>query len=115
MKIAIPTAKPSPDAFIESRFGRSQYFLIYDTQKDSFEIIPNQIDLLSPVGAGIQAAQKIVEAGVEVVIVGNCGPKAMQVLKASGIQVITGEEGISVKEAVAKYKRKEEFKVSLRQ
>ena len=53
-------------------------------------------------GAGIQAAQTLVNIGVDVVITGNVRPNAFKVLSASGIKTVTGAAG-SIKEAVKKY------------
>ena len=53
-------------------------------------------------GAGISAAQAIVEKGVEAVLTGNCGPHAYQVLSSAGIQVITGACG-KVHDAIKGY------------
>ncbi len=107
MKIAFPAFTEDPDNLIEARFGRAKYFVIYDTETEQFTSIPNQVDLLSPVGAGIQAAQKVIESGAQVVITGHCGPKAFKVLSSVGIKVITGAEGIKIKEALEKYKKGE--------
>jgi len=107
MKIAFPAFTEDSNNLIEARFGRAKYFIIYDTETDQFTSIPNQVNLLSPVGAGIQAAQKVIESGAQVVITGHCGPKAFKVLSSAGVKVITGAEGIKIKEALEKYKKGE--------
>jgi predicted Fe-Mo cluster-binding NifX family protein len=60
----------------------------------------------APHGAGIQAAQTIVSRGVQVVLTGNVGPNAYQVLSSVGIKIVIGVTG-TVREAVAKYERGE--------
>jgi len=62
-----------------------------------FEFIENA-SMTAGGGAGISAAQGIVDKGVKAVLTGNCGPNAYQVLDAAGIQVITGVSG-KVKQA----------------
>ena len=59
-------------------------------------------------GAGIQAAQTVTKAGVEVVITGNIGPNAFQTLSSAGIKIVTGATG-TIKEILEKYD-KDEFK-----
>ncbi len=54
-------------------------------------------------GAGISTAQTIAGKGVEVILTGNCGPNAFQVLSATGIEVITGVTG-RVRDAIQGYK-----------
>jgi predicted Fe-Mo cluster-binding NifX family protein len=90
---------------IDPRFGRCSFFLIVDTEKNSFEAISNESAMASG-GAGIQAAQTVVNAGVKVVVTGNMGPNSFQTLSTAGIQVFTGANGI-VKDAVEQYKKGE--------
>jgi predicted Fe-Mo cluster-binding NifX family protein len=71
----------------------------------NFESISNESSNTSG-GAGIQAAQTLAKAGVEVVVTGNVGPNAYQTLSAAGIKVITGANGI-VKDVIEKYKKGE--------
>lgn len=105
MKIGISSTGKDLDVQVDPRFGRCQYFLIVDTDTMSFEYISNESAMASG-GAGIQAAQSVVKAGVEAVITGNMGPNAFQTLSAAGIKVVTGVSG-TVKDAVEKYKKGE--------
>jgi predicted Fe-Mo cluster-binding NifX family protein len=102
MKIAITTVSPTLEAEIDPRFGRCQYFIIVDPDTMQFEAVTNSSTMASG-GAGISAAQTIVEKGVEAVITGNCGPNAYQVLSAAGIKVITGISG-RASQAIQDYK-----------
>ena len=102
MKIAISAAGPTLNGEVDPRFGRCQYFIIADTENTEFEAIDNA-NAMSSGGAGISAAQMIAGKGVEVVLTGNCGPNAYQVLSPAGIKVITGVSG-KVKDVIAEYK-----------
>jgi predicted Fe-Mo cluster-binding NifX family protein len=110
MKICVSAANQSLDAQIDPRFGRCQYFVIVDSDTKEFETISN--DATSAMhGAGIQAAQTVVKKGAEVVVTGNVGPNAFQVLSAAGIRIVTGVSG-TVKEAVEQYTRGELKEIS---
>jgi len=102
MKIALSANAPGLDADIDPRFGRCQYFAIGDTDTMKFEFIENS-SMAAGGGAGISAAQTIVDKGVKAVLTGNCGPNAYQVLEAAGVQVITGVSG-TVKQAINDFK-----------
>ena len=99
MKICVSATSDNLDANIDSRFGRCPYFLIVDADTMEFEAILND-SLNAAHGAGIQAAQTVVNKGVDVVI---SGPNAFNVLSATGIKVVTGASG-SVRDAVTEYK-----------
>jgi predicted Fe-Mo cluster-binding NifX family protein len=105
MKLAVTAKSNILESEIDPRFGRCNYFLIVDTDKMSFKSISNESAMASG-GAGIQAAQNVAKAGVEVVVTGNIGPNAFQTLSAAGIKVFTGLDG-TVKEAIEKYKKGE--------
>jgi predicted Fe-Mo cluster-binding NifX family protein len=51
-----------------------------------FEVFENE-GLMASGGAGVQAAQFIVQKGVKALITGNLGPNAASALSASGIKV----------------------------
>lgn len=106
MKIAITTDKKDIQADVELRFGRATGFLIYDTETEEIDFVDNTQQLNAAQGAGIQAAQNVVNSGAEVLISGHCGPKAMRVLKAKKVAVYLSEKD-SVAGAIAKFKANE--------
>ena len=55
-----------------------------------------------PQGAGIQASQNVLARKPEVVLTGNCGPKAFRVLQAAGVAVVVGVTG-TARNAVQDY------------
>ncbi|HID17022.1 TPA: hypothetical protein EYP26_01860 [Candidatus Bathyarchaeota archaeon] len=105
MKVCVTASEKSLEAPLDPRFGRCRYFLIVDAETLKFEAIDN-VAAGALHGAGIQAAQTVVDKGVKVVITGNIGPNAYQVLSAAGVTIITGAAG-TVREAVERYKRGE--------
>lgn len=102
MKICVSATSGNLDAQVDSRFGRCPYFVIVDSETMEFNSIVNDSSGAAH-GAGIQAAQTVVNIGAKVVITGNVGPNAFNVLSATGIKIVTGASG-SVKDAVEKYK-----------
>jgi len=105
MKICISSTGDNLDADIDPRFGRCHFFLIIDLESMNVDSISNE-SIMTSSGAGIQAAQKVANKEVDIVITGNIGPNAFQTLKAAGIKVITGINGTG-KEVLDKYKNGE--------
>ena len=101
MKIAISSTGPDPDAQVDLRFGRCQYFVLVDDKAENFEFLDNEAAALSG-GTGLQAAQSIAEAGVKAVVTGNIGPNAINVLKAAGIKAYHCGPG-TVRKVLQKY------------
>ncbi len=87
MKIAICTTGKSPQATVSNRFGRAEYFAIYDTIDKSWCYHSNLQDTQAAQGAGIQSAQLIIDSRAEVLISTNVGPKAMRALSANKVRV----------------------------
>lgn len=106
MKIAVTAMGEGSEARVDARFGRAKYFVIYDTESKQYHTIDNKQVLNLPQGAGIQAAQHIIDAGAEVLLTGHCGPNAYKTLEAGGVKVVNGVDGV-VSEAVARYQKGE--------
>ncbi len=88
MKIAFCALESCIDSVISRHFGRSNYFLFYDTETDSYYIKTNPT--VNTVGAaGIQTAQFIISQNVEVVVTGKIGDNAIRFLKLANINIIT--------------------------
>jgi predicted Fe-Mo cluster-binding NifX family protein len=98
MIICVSSTGESPDSKVDGRFGRCRYFYILDDITGEAKVIENRGNL-SPGGAGIAAAQQVVDEGVEYLITGNLGPNAMKIINAAGIKAYRGE-GLHLTEAV---------------
>lgn len=105
MKICITAVSNNLESQLESRFGRSPWFIVIDPETMEYEAVPNSA-LKSMHGAGIQAARLVAEKGVNVVISGNIGPNAYSALSSEGITVIAGVSGI-VKNVIERYNKGE--------
>ncbi|MDD8026093.1 MAG: NifB/NifX family molybdenum-iron cluster-binding protein [Acidobacteriota bacterium] len=87
MKIAFSTSGETLDSPLDARFGRAPKFLVYDLNRETFEVIDNQQNLNATQGAGIQSAETVVRLGAKSLVTGHCGPKAFRVLLAAGVKV----------------------------
>ena len=103
MKIAITAQAEGLDAQVDPRFGRAAGFAVVDTETDAYSYIDNAQNVNAAQGAGIQAAQTVLNAGVEALVTGHCGPKAFRTLEQGGVKIYPGAEG-SVAEAVEQFK-----------
>ncbi len=90
------------DSKIDQRFGRAAFFLVGDTEAMDFSVIDNE-NVAASGGAGIGSAKVLIDAGVEAVLTGNCGPNAERTLTAAGVKLYTGVTG-TVAEAVELFK-----------
>ena len=86
MKIAIPVDDKDIKSNVCVSFGRAPYFLFYDTDKKQSDFIDNSA-ANSQGGAGIKAAQIIVDNNADVLITPRCGENAAEVLKAANISI----------------------------
>ncbi len=105
MKIAFSSMGKGLKAQLSSRFGRCPYFVIIDINDMQVETLQNTgVNALN--GAGIQAAQILVNKNVNAIISGKIGPKAFQVLKVAGIKFFMGKSG-KISDLLELYKRGE--------
>ncbi len=100
MKIGLTISEKDQNSVVDSRFGRCKYFLIYDETTGERKIIDNSQNLNAAQGAGIQSAQNILREGIDVLITGNVGPKAFNVLSGSNVKIYLIDESVTVDEAL---------------
>ena len=86
MKIAIPVDDKTMQRAVCQSFGRTPYYLIYDTESKESQFIDNSA-AASQGGAGIKAAQTVVDNKVSVLITPRCGENAAEVIKAANIKI----------------------------
>ena len=103
-KIAVSCVEPRLDSFVEPRFGRALGFMIVDPDTMHFEFLENGLSQTMAQGAGVKAAEKVARSGASVVLTGFVGPRAFQALCAAGLEVGQNLDGLTVKQAVEKYK-----------
>ena len=106
MKVLITSQGDTMESPIDPRLGRAQGFIVTDEQGNDFEYVDNAQNLNAASGAGIQAAQNIIKLEAEIVITGNCGPKAFSVLSTGNVRVYIGASG-TIREALEQFNNKE--------
>jgi predicted Fe-Mo cluster-binding NifX family protein len=98
MKVAIPSKGESLSAEVERQFGRCENFLIVDTETLELRAVSNEAKEQAG-GAGIAAAQRVIDEGAEAVLAGKVGPNASDVLNEAGIPLYVDVSG-TVKNAL---------------
>jgi predicted Fe-Mo cluster-binding NifX family protein len=98
MRIAVSTLGPGVDALVDERFGRARYLQVFEGE-DRVVTLDNAVNFDALQGAGIGAAEKVVEQGVDAVITGHLGPKAYRALQAAGVRGYNGA-GLNAREAI---------------
>ena len=102
MKIAVSSQGEHLDAAASPVFGRCPTYLFIEPETMEFEAVPNPA-MSQGGGAGIQAAQFVVNQGAKAVLSGNLGPNAFDVLQAANVPGFLVSEG-TVRQAVEAYK-----------
>jgi len=104
MKIAVCTQGIDRESQVDVRFGRSAYFAVYDDVSDNWSFIANDQNLQAAQGAGLQAAQSVLDADVEVLIAVNVGPKAIAAMLAQNVAVYKVATNVTALQALQQYK-----------
>jgi len=86
MKIAIPVDEKKMETSVCMSFGRTPYFLIYETDTKESIFLDNSA-AASQGGAGIKAAQALVDSDVKALLTPRCGENAADVIKAANIKM----------------------------
>lgn len=102
-RIAFTTSGDGLDAPLDSRFGRAPKFLVYDLDRETFEVLDNQPNLNAAQGAGIQSAEMVARLGAKALVTGHCGPKAFRVLQRAGVRIFC-TDAATVAEALQRYR-----------
>ncbi len=100
MIVIISAQQQSLDSPVEYRFGRSPYFIKYDTESNDWQALSNPGANQSG-GAGVAAAQFVVDQNADAVISGSFGPNSARVLQAAKIKMFGfGAEAATVKQSI---------------
>ena len=101
MKIVIPVNEKDIELNICEFFGRTKFFLIYNSETKEYEFVFN-VAKDSQGGAGIKAAQQLIDLDVDVIIATQLGNNVVDMFKNSNIDVYKGVKD-SIKVNVLKF------------
>ena len=103
MKIAVPIDESGQDPAVAASFGRASSFLIYDEESGLKDILDNSA-AQSAGGAGIKAAQTIIDSGTEILLTPQCGGNAARVLLAADMKLYKTEPGLSAMDNIRRFR-----------
>lgn len=105
MIILISAQKPTLDSPIDERFGRSHWLIRIDTNSNQWEAFQNPGASQSG-GAGVAAAQFVIDQHANAVISGDFGPHAASAFQAANIEMHLFAKDIStVQQAIDSFKQ----------
>lgn len=90
MKIVIPVDENKQETKVCASFGRAPYYMVYDTESKTTEYISNSAAQAQS-GAGVKAAQLVVDSGADALLTVRCGQNAADVLKAAEMKIYKTE------------------------
>lgn len=102
MIVGIPADKKTMDGNISTHFGRTEFFLIFNTENDEAKFIDNDA-MNAQGGAGIKAAQVLVDNNVDTIISPRLGQNAFEVIDGANIAIYESN-GNSIKENISSLK-----------
>lgn len=105
MIVALTTDGPDLQSSLDPRFGRCSYFLLVDPETMEYRATPNPGGSTGG-AAGIRAAQALTGLNARILITGQCGPNAFEILEGAGIRILKTPVA-AAGEVVEMYKRGE--------
>jgi predicted DNA-binding protein (UPF0251 family)/predicted Fe-Mo cluster-binding NifX family protein len=101
--LAVAAVGTSTASIMEERFGRCNYFWIWNPDMDTYSLLEKpKVD--EATGSGTSSAQALIQAGVGNLIVNHIGPKAFMILQRANITVSSCDEGKTVAEAIKMFR-----------
>lgn len=86
MLIAVSTKKPDLSSELSDAFGRSRYFMIYDSIENTSEFMVNPFSSELG-GAGIQSSRFLIEKNIEAIITTFIGLNTLRFINSLNIKV----------------------------
>lgn len=108
MKLAIPVDEDKKNVCVS--FARAPYFMLFDETNEKIELIENTAASAEG-GAGLKAAQVLVDQAVQALITVRCGENAAQVLQTADITIYKSED-TDAKQNIQLFKEKKLAKLT---
>jgi predicted Fe-Mo cluster-binding NifX family protein len=106
MKTVITSSGDNISAHFDKRFGRTGWFCLYKEGSNETDFYVNDLKNATN-GAGIKAAEKMIELEVQKVISGDFGPKARDLLNKFNIQMVTlNEDDLTIEDIIKRLTHK---------
>lgn len=87
---AISSTGKTEKSFLDVRFGKCEYIVIFDVEKNQYSITENQF--LKENHSGIKLVNYLKEQGVTTIITGEVGPMVSTQLEKDKMQLVLLEE-----------------------
>ena len=98
---AITSAGKTGKSFLDLRFGKCAYIVIYNKQKKGYSILENPYK--NTKDSGVQLVNFLKKEGVSTIITGEVGPQVSSLLEKEKLQlVLLEEEKIKIDEVIAR-------------
>jgi len=106
LKTAVCTSDNTPAAVVDGRFGRCQYFMIWDQAEHRLESLVNNGAKIQQ-GAGTGAVKELLERGVRRLVCNRIGPNALTFFRNAGGQVFQAPQGMPIGEVLDRLQKNE--------
>jgi predicted Fe-Mo cluster-binding NifX family protein len=104
MKIAVASLGMVPEALVGIRFGTCSQFLVFDLDTMHFVVVSVAARQEPSEQVSLEAIRAVAKQDVSAVITGNIKAICRATLMELGIDVISGVQGMTVLEAIERYK-----------
>jgi predicted Fe-Mo cluster-binding NifX family protein len=105
MKILFTSTGKTWDSVIDSRFGRTEFLVMYDEETKDLSVTDNSAVKNEAHGAGTATAQKLYKLKPDILITGNGpGENAAAAIKLLNMKIYINAHNITLKEAYEQYR-----------
>jgi len=104
MKVAVASMGTSLDALVGARFGMCSQFIVFDSETHDFLVVSVPPHVEDPDHVSVTAIRAIAQQDVSIVIAGYIKEICRETMQQLGIDVIDGVEGMTVRDAIHRYR-----------